>query len=524
MSLTRVRYADLAALPSLDEIKARKAAAKAAAAANAITAETDTVTESDTVSISATVPETIAAVVEAHRKTPNVSQTATVIETGTVSDTIAPRVGTPENTATVSESETVSKLGTVTVQTPPSPPVTVSDSDTLFEMRAPGKGTAAQAATVPASTNRVRRAAKVQDAHSSGEQCLYAAMWENAKPATRDYRTITAGWDRLGRLANLTSMNARAACRRLIEKLAVDMIASENSDARIGRTYRVWSWAALLARRGDAGMEWYVKTRGVEFVRPPATDPDARARWDAYQSRQGKHETETVAVSNKPSELNTVPLPVTVPETERETVPFSERGTVAFSETPLKQLRSNESISSSSLLAATPEFDDDGRHRLVRNCRELRPDATEDEVAHFTRQKRTQLLRGRKDIDNLVGLLMTAVPKHFAGPDLDLYRERIEANNGARRNPAPNMSRLAAEQDAMRRAEEIWASLPKAEKAARVAPILEAFQREYSNRLPQALIAQNAEDRALSEFVKEYVAKVELTSRDEEKQGHPNRE
>jgi hypothetical protein len=57
-----------------------------------------------------------------------------------------------------------------------------------------------------------------------------------------------------------------------------------------------------------------------------------------------------------------------------------------------------------------------------------------------------------------------------------------------------------------------------------VAPILEGFQREYANRLPQALIAQNAEDRALSEFVKEYVAKVELTSRDEEKQGDPNRE
>jgi len=338
MSLTRVRYADLAALPSLDEIKARKAAAKAAAAANAIT-ETATVPESDTVSTSADIPETMIPVVEVRRQTAITAETATVIETGTVPDIIQPaRLATSPNTATVSESETVLKSERVTAQSTPSPPglietATVLDSDTLFEMRAPGKGTAAQTATVPSSTSRIRRAAKVQDAHSSGEQCLYAAMWENAKPATRDYRTITAGWDRLGRLANLTSMNARAACRRLIEKLAVDMIASENSDARIGRTYRVWSWAALWARRGNAGMEWYVKTRGVEFVRPPATDPDARARWDAYQSRQGKQETETVTVSSKPSELTTVPLSVTVPETERETVPFSERGTVAFSET-----------------------------------------------------------------------------------------------------------------------------------------------------------------------------------------------
>jgi len=130
-----------------------------------------------------------------------------------------------------------------------------------------------------------RRAFKVQDGHSSGEQCLYAALWAAGKSEGRESRLITAGFDRMSYLASIDKKNVRIAAGRLVDKLALDLVSWENSKTRTGRTYRVWSWSKVIERRIAAGMEWYIKTRGVEFVRPPDGFPEAQARWDAHLAR-----------------------------------------------------------------------------------------------------------------------------------------------------------------------------------------------------------------------------------------------
>jgi hypothetical protein len=176
---------------------------------------------------------------------------------------------------------------------------------------------------------------------------MYAVMWEKGQPENGESRLIRAGWDRLGRLANLTPNNARLACGRLISKLAIEVVALENSAAQLGRTYRVWGYAKLVNRRKTAGMEWYVKTRGVRFVRPPAEYPDACALWDAH-----------VAAATEKG---------TVPEKIMETTPVSGAGSVPFLGRALKHSKSIEkrNSSSSGLPALVGEADLLRRHLMA---------------------------------------------------------------------------------------------------------------------------------------------------------------
>jgi hypothetical protein len=168
---------------------------------------------------------------------------------------------------------------------------------------------------------------------------MYTVMWENGRPEGPESRLIRAGWDRLGKLANLTPNNARLACGRLISKLAIEVAAPENSAARIGRSYRVWSWAKLVKLRKAVGMEWYVKTRGVRFVRPPAEYPDACALWDAH-----------VAAATEKG---------TVPEKRMEAIPVSGAGSVPFSGRDyLKHSKSIERRGSSSSALAPSQAGD----------------------------------------------------------------------------------------------------------------------------------------------------------------------
>jgi hypothetical protein len=162
----------------------------------------------------------------------------------------------------------------------------------------------------------VRRAARVQDGHSPGEQCLFAALWAEAKEENRESKLITIGWDRMGRLANLRATNAAANCRCLIYKRAIDIVAPPDPATRKGTTYRIWSYQSVLQRRIEAGMEWYTKNRGVQFVRPLSEYPQACARWDKYHELLNDKRTVL--------EAETVPGKSTVSESRRDTVPVSE--------------------------------------------------------------------------------------------------------------------------------------------------------------------------------------------------------
>lgn len=66
----------------------------------------------------------------------------------------------------------------------------------------------------------------------------------------------------------MTPKNCKINTQRLIRKLALEILSPYNTPESIGTTYRIYSDEAILQRRRDAGLEWVVRSRGVEFVDP----------------------------------------------------------------------------------------------------------------------------------------------------------------------------------------------------------------------------------------------------------------
>jgi hypothetical protein len=72
----------------------------------------------------------------------------------------------------------------------------------------------------------------------------------------------------MSQLCRMTPKNCKINTQRLIRKLALEVLSPYNTPESIGTTYRVYSDQAILERRREAGLEWVVRSRGVEFVNP----------------------------------------------------------------------------------------------------------------------------------------------------------------------------------------------------------------------------------------------------------------
>jgi hypothetical protein len=115
---------------------------------------------------------------------------------------------------------------------------------------------------------RIRRCAATHDGHSLGEEVLYQALWKSARPEFAETRTIVIGWRGMSQLCRMTPKNCKINTQRLIRKLALEILSPYNTPESIGTTYRIYSDPATLQRRREAGLEWVVRSRGVEFVDP----------------------------------------------------------------------------------------------------------------------------------------------------------------------------------------------------------------------------------------------------------------
>jgi hypothetical protein len=126
---------------------------------------------------------------------------------------------------------------------------------------------------VPPGRIRIRRCTAARDGHSLGEEVLYQALWKAAAPESSDTRILVIGWRGMSQLCRMTPKNCKINTQRLIRKLALEVLSPYNTPESIGTTYRIYSNEAILARRGAAGMQWVVRSRGVEFVDPATGQP-----------------------------------------------------------------------------------------------------------------------------------------------------------------------------------------------------------------------------------------------------------
>ena len=68
--------------------------------------------------------------------------------------------------------------------------------------------------------------------------------------------------------------------------------------------------------------------------------------------------------------------------------------------------------------------DDDAAQRIVAACREVAPDVSGEEIAHFIRQEGPALRRNRA-LDNPMGVLIRHIPRCCQGESLRLHREAV---------------------------------------------------------------------------------------------------
>lgn len=159
--------------------------------------------------------------------------------------------------------EGISILGPGAVSTPP--PATTPSTNRPIVVPAPE---VVSIPAIPAQRLRIRRCAATHDGHSLGEEVLYQALWKAAHPESAETRTIVIGWRGMSQLCRMTPKNCKINTQRLIRKLALEILSPYNTPESIGTTYRVYSDEAILLRRRAGGLEWVVRSRGVEFVDP----------------------------------------------------------------------------------------------------------------------------------------------------------------------------------------------------------------------------------------------------------------
>lgn len=281
-----------------------------------------------------------------------------------------------------------------------------------------------------------------QDGHSLGETALYQVLWARAKPDMDDSRIITAGWRTMRRFCGMTDKNCKRNATGLIEKLAMEVVCQESVSTYTGRTYRIHSYATILARRKAAGMEWVSRDRSRRFVhkdgsplmssRASESDstPGAELPGDNLTpgvASQGTYSTPGVSttigavVAKTPGAgvATTTPLGSTLGSIEEE-VP----STTTEVDLVVQALANQAGVADAS-----------AADRLIAECRSACPGATIPEIIGIVQEK-AFAARSRRDVRNLIGFLLSTVPPVFEGQGIVSYRLLLAAEAEAERRKA----------------------------------------------------------------------------------------
>ncbi len=277
---------------------------------------------------------------------------------------------------------------------------------------------------------QIREAKLVQEGHTYGEQTVYEALWKHGTVVSESVRIITVGFLRMASIAGLAESNCKAAVAGLLEKLAIERLPDKNVSQ--GRTYRIHSWTAVLARRRAAGLTHVIKSRGVVFVDP----------------RTGQQLTVAKTLPRRPSESpgpktggpvsvgsvlsRQTPGQLVQPTTEvQSTSPIDVANRHTAQPQPFLAMSTSD-LASRLRKDLDPAFDDSAAGRLWRECRSFVPDCTVDEILHFVGLKAQKIYRDR-NIRNPIGLLLMSIPEFFTGSAVHELREQKDTEEKQRR-------------------------------------------------------------------------------------------
>ena len=324
-----------------------------------------------------------------------------------------------------------------------------------------------------------------QDGHSLGEAALYQVLWARARPDTDDSRIITAGWRTMKRFCGMTDKNCKRNATGLVEKLAIEVIGAESISTFTGRTYRIHSYATILARRKAAGLEWVSRDRSRRFVQKDGSPLTSSNRPESYPTPGAELPGGNPTTGVEPPHTNLTPGVVTT------------IGAVVATTTPLVSLLGSieEEVPSTTTevdlvvqaLAEQAGVADAGAgNRLIAECRSVCPNATTTEIIEIVQEK-AFAARSRRDVRNLIGFLLSTVPPVFEGQGIVSYRRMIAAEAEAAKRKAEQQQKDREEMRAyfVRQAEHLRGLLSEPGLPEKKRNELEGRLREYQDVLKQ---------------------------------------
>lgn len=281
---------------------------------------------------------------------------------------------------------------------------------------------------------KIHKCSKAQDGHSHIEEVLYGVLRRAGRPEEGPSGNVItqAGSSFLCRETRVHKRNLGSVLRRLVFKQTIEVLDYERSTTRTARRYRVFSYGEILKRRREAGLEWVVRRRGVEFVNPATGEPlyvDSGAV-DGPDSPPDAVKPPTPAVTTRDSDALTSGDSGADRPLASSAVTASPLGKEAREVLKGKDLENKKSTSSldlslvSNALQKYWQTDDAAVEQLVRSCAAVRPDCTAQEIVHFIEEKGYILGKNLRAFTNPMGFLLVSVPKCFEGRSFEQWRER----------------------------------------------------------------------------------------------------
>ncbi len=245
---------------------------------------------------------------------------------------------------------------------------------------------------------RIRKCVLAQDAHSQGEDALFSAMWNAAKPYAADpagSRTLRIGYAELAQKSRMHRSNIRINIAGLRAKLAIEVLDEHDSRDVMPRLYRLYSYKEILDRRRAAGLEYVIRKKSVVFVTETG---------------------ELVALPGLPK--------IGVRKTQKQSIPSRAQNSydLPTHEERAEQLDLDVRQISEALSKHWP-VDEAAAQQLLRQCRSVRRDAEIGEIVFFINEK-LQIALTNKNIKNPTGLILATVPQCFEGDTFQDFRRR----------------------------------------------------------------------------------------------------
>jgi len=303
---------------------------------------------------------------------------------------------------------------------------TVADTTTAakFDMttvvRLPPIWTTEDGQFVPGS--RVRRIRLAQDVLNSAEESVYDVLW-SAKTAVRDEldstRIVQAGYDYLMKRTRVSKKTIQRIIDRLIEKGFIAIERPADIYQRSATVYRVFSYRVVLERQAIQGRFYVVKIGpGLLYAHPPSDT-----------TTEGDSQSATVDTTHPASVVKATPVTVGS-DSQTTVVPAT---TIKIEQKSIGQVEASSSPEVRALRERVEKLigpvDTDAVRKLWAQCRGRAGDCTVEEVAYFVEYK----LRWVRNIQNPVGFILTAVPRHFENGGHLSVRETLRQEAEARR-------------------------------------------------------------------------------------------